>query len=190
MIKSFFRFHRFLIVSIVMVLSLVRGAVADTLYLHGMNWACGANNYGTQPWPDGLIGNESNPQGYALGRAAGNAVMSQGGNTLRLPLEPPMALGTNWSLYTNVINGVLATGCQVILCFWTPDSQVTNLTQWYGMWDAANAAYSHGTNVLYEPINEPAPANPIKTTFMPGFFRVTIRWPTNVFWTEPATPKT
>jgi hypothetical protein len=130
--------------------------MADTLYLHGMNWACGANNYGMLPLPDGLIGNESNAQGYAVGRAAGNAVLGQGGNTLRLPIEPPMAVGTNWSLYTNVINGVLATGCNVILCYWTSASQVTNLTEWYGMWDTVNASFSRGTNVLYEPINEPA----------------------------------
>ncbi len=144
------------ILSIFLALSIVSEAVANTLYLHGMNWACGANNYGTQPWPDGLIGNESSAQGYAVGQAAGSAVLGQGGNTLRLPIEPPMAVGTNWSLYTNVINGLLATGCNVVLCYWTPDSQVTNLSQWYGMWDAANAAYSNGTNVLYEPINEPA----------------------------------
>lgn len=145
-----------IILPIFLCLSIVSGAVADTLYLHGMNWACGANNYGTVPWPDGLIGDESNAQGYAVGRSAGNAVLNQGGNTLRLPIEPPMAVGANWSLYTNVINGVLATGCNVMLCYWTSASQVTNQAEWYGMWDAVNAMYSKGTNVLYEPINEPA----------------------------------
>ncbi len=132
-------------------------APANTLSLHGMNWACGANNYVTVPWPDGLIGNENNAQGYARGQAAASAVLGQGGSTLRLPIEPPMtAIGTNWSLYTNVINGILAAGGRVILCYWTHDSYVTNMVQWQGMWDTVNATYANNTNVLYEPINEPA----------------------------------
>jgi hypothetical protein len=145
------------ILSVFAAMELVDGAYANTMYLHGMNWACAANNYGALPWPDGIIGNENHAQAFAVGRAAGNWALSQGGNILRLPVEPPMtAVSANWSLYTNVINGVVATGCKVILCYWTPDSYVTNTSQWYGMWDTVNASYASATNVLYEPGNEPA----------------------------------
>jgi hypothetical protein len=156
-------------------LSIVAAILAASLYhatakaqtlgtngMQGMNWsnstsnAVGVNGDGLA-WPDGMSGSDTTSQAYAAGQTAGQAILTAGGYTVRMPITTALTTGSNWTLYQNTINGVISKGVKVILCWWPASgNDVSNTTTWYAMWDAVNTVYGGTMNVRYEPINEPA----------------------------------
>ena len=128
--------------------------------MQGMNWACYAGNGAGTPYPDGLTGNDSYEQAYAVGQRIGNAVKNAGGKSVRMPITPTLATGTPWWRYGGAINGVTSTGMKVILCHWpATGTTINDKNAWLAMWDSVNSTYGNTMMVRYEPINEPAAYN-------------------------------
>ena len=137
-----------------------RNAHAAVASFAGVNWADARDNYNTG-WviPTGLSASDS----YATVQAKANIILAGfqnnlGANTVRLPINPPSVLQSWWGSYTAAIDTASNRGMKVILGCWTASSSqgtVSNLTDFWNMWQTVINKYGGNGNVYFEILNEP-----------------------------------
>ncbi|GLQ91514.1 cellulase family glycosylhydrolase [Dyella acidisoli] len=84
-------------------------------------------------------------------------------NTVRIPINYATVNDANyWASYKGAIDGLLASGLNVIICYW-PDGRdgfgvpygTVNQANWDSAWSTVLSAYINNPSVYFEPINEP-----------------------------------
>jgi hypothetical protein len=137
-----------------------RTAHAAVTSFAGVNWADARDNYNSG-WviPTGLTASDS----YATVQTKANIILAGfqnnlGANTVRLPINPPSVEQSWWGSYTAAIDTALSRGMHVILGCWTASSSqgtVSNLTDFWNMWQIVVNKYGGNGNVYFEILNEP-----------------------------------
>ena len=137
-------------------------ASATTSQFNGFNWGDPGDNFQSGPVvPSGLSTSNSYTQVYNKSISVLTAFAGLGGNTVRLPVNPP-SVGTGstwWPAYQGAIDAAIHLNQKVILGYWessaSEDGKVDNTTTWYSMWATLVAKYGSNALVYFEPMNEP-----------------------------------
>jgi endoglucanase len=135
-------------------------AHAATTSFAGVNWADVRDNFNSG-WviPTGLSSSDS----YATVQTKASKILAGfqnnlGANTVRLPINPPSVLQSWWGSYTAAIDTALSRGMRVIIACWGASSSagtVSNLTDFWNMWQTVVNKYGGNSNVYFEIFNEP-----------------------------------
>jgi endoglucanase len=126
----------------------------------GVNWADTRDNYNSG-WviPDGLTASDS----YTTVQTKANNILAGfqnnlGANTVRLPINPPSVSQSWWGSYTAAIDTASNRGMKVILSYWAASNTqgtVSNLTDFWTMWQTVTTKYGSNGNIYFEIMNEP-----------------------------------
>ncbi|MBO0801813.1 MAG: hypothetical protein J2P25_01885 [Nocardiopsaceae bacterium] len=129
----------------------------------GGNWPYdngnGQGNYQNQPLVlTGLSASDTPAQAESTAESiVGNFYSDTGGNTVRIPINEATVSSSYWPTYVAAIQGMLTKG-NVILCYWTQSGSggvITNMTNYWSMWDKVVSQFGGNENAFFEPINEP-----------------------------------
>jgi hypothetical protein len=136
-------------------------STGSSLGIKGVNWACQGDNYSSSSL---VLSGLSSGNSYATNKSTATTIASQfssllGANTVRIPINyPTVNTSSYWSAYKGIIDGILASGMKVIICYWTESSSygyVTNWTNFISMWTTVINAYGSNSNCYFEICNEP-----------------------------------
>jgi hypothetical protein len=148
---------------VVVVSSICLSAPADASQsgIRGFNWADSRDNYQDE-WviPSGLSASDTAAQAHAVATAVAESLDDAGAGRLtavRMPINPPTALGDWWPVYQGAINGILQSDKTVILGYWEADKdgRIDDESRFQQMWDRVTGAYGADGDVMFEIMNEP-----------------------------------
>ena len=128
-------------------------------WVKGGNWADTRDNYNTG-WviPCGLTSSETVAGAQAKADQIASNIKYVGGNTVRVPINPPTVASSYWTIEQAYINELVKDGLYVDMCCWTESSSVgtvDDMSNWETMWETVDSVYSGNWSIFYEPINEP-----------------------------------
>lgn len=135
-------------------------ASARTGQYDGVNWADPRDNFAdTELVLSGLARGDSYNRTRAKAKRFAEEFFDKlGANTVRIPINPATVNTASWQDYRGVIDGIRASGSNVIVAYWegtNKDGRIDDQAAFNRMWDRVVRAYGADGGVLFEPMNEP-----------------------------------
>ncbi|RKP46073.1 RICIN domain-containing protein [Trinickia fusca] len=134
--------------------------------LIGFNWADPNDNFQAgQLNLSGTLPSYTYQSFYNAGSYVGSTfkAWNTNVNTVRIPINyATVSNSAYWSQYRGAIDGLLASGVYVVICYW-PDGKdglgvpygTVNESNWLSAWGTVLSQYITNPQVYFEPINEP-----------------------------------